>query len=181
MEKGPLGGHLRHGHVAHQAQACTQVQKNRPHALVEEQVPGNEQVDHHQLIELALTLFPQMELGEKITDEVTRIDPFQQRDREVRRELVIARQLRYSEWHKKVPFWLATRCVFSSMPDWNLFFSLFHRYWPQGLPLLYTTRLARLVRGIVGASPCGCPISVKLREERKSLGKSREEDKEMLM
>ncbi len=128
MEKGPLGGHLRHGHVAHQAQACTQVQKNRPHALVEEQVPGNEQVDHHQLIELALTLFPQMELGEKITDEVTRIDPFQQRDREVRRELVLARQLRYSEWHKKVPFWLTTRCVFSSMPDWNLFFSLFHRY-----------------------------------------------------
>jgi hypothetical protein len=47
------------------------------------------------------------------------------------------------------------------------------------LMLLMNEPLKRVYRSRAPAR--GCPISVKLREERMSLGKSREEDKAMLM
>src|SRR5258708_32253919 len=43
-------------------------------------------------------------------------------------------------------------------------FGLSEMYCPLRSPLLYTERLERLLRRIVGASPCGCPGTINALE-----------------
>ncbi len=107
MEKGSLTGHNRDGHAGQQTQARTQMHKDRAQALLAEEVPRKEQIHHHQLTELALPLFPPMQVAQQLTHQGARVALFEQRDRERLRKRVIARDVRYSERHEKVPFWIA--------------------------------------------------------------------------
>ncbi len=77
-----------------------------------EQMPGQKQIDHHQLTEFALALFPAILTG-SAAHQSPRVDRFvEQGQRETMRKLVITRHLRYSEGHRKVPFGISAQRVF---------------------------------------------------------------------
>src|SRR5579872_1869322 len=98
------------------------MQENGAQALMAKQMPGQQQINHHQLTQFALALGTALHLTEQLTNHCTRIDLFKDGRRAVLRKLVSCGQLRYAEGHSKVPFGISAQRVFDSMSDWNLLF-----------------------------------------------------------
>jgi hypothetical protein len=63
------------------------------------QAPGNEHIDHDQVIELAFSSFPRLILAQQTSDLLARRDLFEHRERHQVTQLVQGSHLRYSWLH----------------------------------------------------------------------------------
>src|SRR6266487_4268563 len=83
--------------------------------------PGDEQVDHEHMIELAFAAFPAPHLIEDLAHQRARIDLFKNGQGQMLKALASRHFMQYPRGHTKVPFWKADTFVCSFFTRWSPF------------------------------------------------------------
>ena len=131
---------LRRGLLAQPAQSAGEL---APHALQGhggQHGPGDEQVDHDHMIELAFPVLPAMQIVQHLAHQCARIDLFQHRQRDLLGHLVRGHLLQYRRRHRKGAFLSRSGffILFTRKSPFCLPLSLFEWHCPQGVSLHFS-------------------------------------------